>query len=453
MDILKDASATALYGSRAANGVILITTKHGTGGKTKVTYDGYVGYTEPYHLFDMMNATQYIEHKNMAQQNAVANPATAPQFTPILDANGNPVDTNWTDYIYQRGFQQNHAITFSGSTPSTNYFLSVGYTDQDGMIQKNTYKRKNARLNLDHKLNKYISLGTTISYVNSYSEAPNTGSLSGQAFSTAGAGRLAFVFPPMLPAYLNDGSYNISGATIGTLGQPFGNVGYYNPAAIFDLCNYSAETDRIMATLNASIELVKGLVFKTVYGIDNLNVESITFQTPITGDGYSINGYAGNTFNRQNRWTWTNTLSYNLQLSDKFNISLLVGEEEQYTERNSWDAGKRSVSDPFFKTYQGAWVTADNSTGTQYENYFISYFGRVNFNYNKKYFLEVSARRDGFSGLSAGNKFGTFGGASIMWNVSNENFIANGSLGDIFSDIRLKASYGQVGNHVWYWKL
>jgi TonB-linked SusC/RagA family outer membrane protein len=398
MDILKDASATALYGSRAANGVILITTKHGSAGKTKVTYDGNVGFTEPYNIFQTMNATEYIEHKNIAQQNAVANPATAPQFTPILDVNGNQVDTDWTDYIYRKGFQQNHAITFSGASANTNYFLSVGLTDQDGMIQKNSYKRKNARLNLDHKLNKYINLGTTISYVNSYSEAPNTGSLSGQAFSTSGAGRLAFVLPPMLPAYLNDGTYNISGATIGTLGQPFGNVGYYNPAAIFELCNYSAETDRVMATLSASVEPFKGLVFKTVYGIDNLSVESITFQTPITGDGYSINGYSGNTYNRQNRWTWTNTLNYNLQLSDKYNISLLVGEEEQYTERNSWDAGKRSVSDPFFKTYQGAWVTADNNTGTQYENYFISYFGRVNFNYNRKYFVEVSARRDGFSG-------------------------------------------------------
>ena len=446
MDILKDASATALYGSRAANGVILITTKHGTQGKTKVTYDGNVGYTEPYNIFKTMNAAQYIQHKNLAQQNAVANPATAPQFTPILDANGNPVDTDWTDYIYRKGFQQNHAISFSGASATTSYFLSVGLTDQDGMIQKNSYSRKNARLNLDHKLNKFISLGTTISYVNSFSEAPNTGSLSGQAFSTSGAGRLAFVLPPMLPAYLNDGNYNISGATIGTLGQPFGNVGYYNPAAIFELCNYSAETDRIMATFTASIEFVKGLIFKTVYGIDNLNVESITYQSPITGDGYSINGYTGNTFNRQNRWTWTNTLTYNVQLAEKYNISLLAGEEEQYTSRDSWDAGKRSVSDPFFKTYQGAWVTADNNTGTQYENYFISYFGRVNFNYNRKYFLEVSARRDGFSGLSAENKYGTFGGASVMWNISNENFIANGSLGETFTDIRLKASYGRVGN-------
>lgn len=446
MDILKDASATALYGSRAANGVILITTKHGSGGKTKVTYDGNVGYTQPYHLFSMMNAAQYIEHKNLAQQNAVANPATAPQFTSILDGNGDPVDTKWSDYVYRTGFQQNHSLTFSGSSATTNYFLSVGLTDQEGMIKKNSYQRKNVRLNLDHKLNKYVSLGSTISYVNSFSEAPNTGSLSGQAFSTAGAGRLTFVLPPTLPAFLPDGSYNIKGATIGTLGQPFGSVGYYNPAAIFDLCKYTSESDRLLATFSASVEPIKGLTLKTVYGLDNLGVESITFQSPVTGDGYSIGGYAGNTFNRQNRWTWTNTINYSMQLAEKFNFAILAGEEEQYTARNSWDAGKRKVSDPFFKTYQGSWVTADNNTGTQYENYFISYFGRINFNFDKKYFLEVSARRDGFSGLSAGNKYGTFGGASLMWNVSNEDFITNGMLGTIFSDIRLKASYGRVGN-------
>ena len=446
MDILKDASATALYGSRAANGVILITTKHGAGGKTRVTYDGNIGYTEPYHLFDMMNAAQYIEHKNLAQKNAAANPATAPQFTPILDANLNPVDTKWSDYVYRKGFQQNHSITFSGSSATTNYFLSIGLSDQNGMIQKNSYQRKNVRLNLDHKLNKYITLGTTVSYVNSLSEAPNTGSLSGQAYNTGGAGRLTFVLPPTLPAYLPDGTYNISGATIGTLGQPFGSVGYYNPAAIFALCKYTSETDRLMATFNASIEPIKGLIFKTVYGLDNLGVESLTYQTPITGDGYSIGGYADNIFNRQNRWTWTNTMNYSLQIKDKFNIALLVGEEEQYTTRNSWEASKRKISDPFFTTYQGSYVTSDNDTGTQYENYFISYFGRVNFNYDRKYFFEVSARRDGYSGLSAGNKYGNFGGASLMWNVSNEKFIEDGALGKIFSDIRLKGSYGRVGN-------
>lgn len=114
MDILKDASATALYGSRAANGVILITTKRGSGPRTKVTYDGYIGMTEPYHLFKMMNAAQYIEHKNKAWVNLRG--ASAPQFTLVNDENGKPIDTRWSDYIYRTGLQHNHAITMSGST-------------------------------------------------------------------------------------------------------------------------------------------------------------------------------------------------------------------------------------------------------------------------------------------------------------------------------------------------
>ncbi len=218
MDILKDASATALYGSRAANGVILITTKRGSGAKTSVTYDGYVGYTEPYHLFEMMNGAQYLAHKNKALQNA--------NSTLVLknatDANGDIVDTDWADFVYQKGFQQNHAVTFSGATPTTSYFLSVGYTDQDGMIRRSSYTRKNARLNIDHKLNKYISLGANIAYTNGYSESPNTGS----DFSTAGAARLAFVLPPILGPYNNSGSYNLNGAAIGTMGE-LGYRGYH----------------------------------------------------------------------------------------------------------------------------------------------------------------------------------------------------------------------------------
>ena len=200
MDILKDASATALYGSRAANGVILITTKRGSGARTNVTYDGYVGMTEPYHLFEMMNAAQYIEHKNKAWVNLSG--ATAPKFTSVNDANGDPIDTKWADYVYQKGSQHNHAITVSGSTASTSYFLSVGYTDQNGMIKKNTYNRKNARLNLDHKLNKYITLGVNLGYTNGLNKAPVTGS----SFATAGAARLAFVLPPNLGPYKTDGS-------------------------------------------------------------------------------------------------------------------------------------------------------------------------------------------------------------------------------------------------------
>jgi TonB-linked SusC/RagA family outer membrane protein len=455
MEILKDASATAIYGSRAANGVILITTRKGVG-NTKVTYDGYVGFTQAYHLFDVMNAKQWIEHKNLARRNMYIDQgrdpdaATSTYFSLISDPDGpagNYVDTRWADYIYQTGFQQNHAITFSGSTASTSYFLSVGYTDQSGMIQKNTFTRENVRLNLDHKLNKYITLGANFAYVNSKNQAPNTGSLSGQAFNTAGAGRLAFVTAPIIAPYNFDGTYNINGQYIGLMGttQPESRLGYYNPVAVFDLCKYTAETDRILATLTGAVEPLKGLVLKTVFGLDNLYAESITFQTGLTGDGYS-GGYAGNDFRRLNRWTWTNTINFLKTFAEKYNVNLLGGIEEQRTVNNYWGGEMTDVADPFFETYQGSWTTPYLGYGSQGENYYISYFGRVNFNYGQKYFVELSARHDGFSGLAAGHKFGTFGGASAMWNISKEEFVKNSSLGEIFSDMRLKASFGRVGN-------
>ncbi|HUW93791.1 MAG TPA: SusC/RagA family TonB-linked outer membrane protein, partial [Bacteroidales bacterium] len=371
-------------------------------------------------------------------------------FTKISDPNGpagNYVDTKWSDYIYQTGFQQNHAISISGSTATTNYFLSTGFTDQAGMIQNNTFNRKNIRLNLDHKLNKYINVSANFAYVNSMNKAPNTGSLSGQAFNTAGAGRLAFVTSPLVGPYNFDGTYNINGQYIGLMGtsQPESRLGYYNPVPVFDLCNFSAETDRILATLSVIVEPIKGLFLKTVYGMDNLTAESIEFDTPLTGDGYS-GGYAFNGMDKMHRWTWTNTINYLKTIADRYNVSLLAGVEEQRTVRNYWWDEKSDVADPFFTSYQGSWVTAGMGSGSQGENYYLSYFGRANFDFDKKYYLELSVRRDGFSGLSTGNKFGVFGGASVMWNISNESFIKDGSLGEIFSDIRLKGSYGRVGN-------
>lgn len=440
MEILKDASATALYGSRAANGVIIITTKKGSGAKTKVTYDGFAGWTEPYRLFDMMNAEQYLAHKNLAYANA----GSSVVLHQVNDANGNPIETNWADYIYQKGFQQSHAITVSGSSASTSYFLSVGYTNQDGMIKNNFYNRMNARMNVNHKINKYITIGTNFAYTNGYTESPNTGA----NFATSGAARLAFVLPPILSGYLNDGSYNLYAGGIGGMGTGLATgLGYHNPAQIFKTNKHTTESDRILATLSASIEPVKGLILKTVYGIDNLARETTTFWSPIGGDGYGYGGYAYNWSGKDKRWTWTNTANYNMTIRDKMNIGLLAGIEQQRTVGRSWDADKAEVSDPFFETFAGAWTSNYSIPGGVFgENFYSSYFGRVTANWNQKYYIEGSFRRDGYSGLSKSNKWGDFGGASIMWNISNEGFIANSSLANIFSDMRIKVSYGRVGN-------
>jgi TonB-linked SusC/RagA family outer membrane protein len=439
MEILKDASATALYGSRAANGVILITTKRGSGVKTKVTYDGFVGWTEPYRLFDLMNAEQYLEHKNLAYANA----GSSVVLHSVNDADGNPIDTDWAKYVYQKGMQHSHAITVSGSSASTSYFLSVGYTNQDGMIKNNFYNRKNARMNVDHKVNKYLTIGANVAYTNGYTESPNTGS----SFATAGAARLAFVLPPIIGPFLNDGSYNLYSGGIGGMGTGLASgLGYHNPGQIFETNKHTTESDRILATVTASLELVKGLVLKTQYGMDNLARETTTFWSPIGGDGYSYGGYAYNWTGKDNRWTWTNTANYNVTLAERFNIGLLAGLEQQRTVGRSWNATKTGVSDPFFTTFAGSWTTGSVPGGGYGENFYASYFGRISANWDKKYYLEGSFRRDGYSGLSQENKWGNFGGVSFMWNISNEGFIANSGLNDFFSDMRLKLSYGRVGN-------
>jgi len=439
MEILKDASATALYGSRAANGVILITTKRGGGAKTKVTYDGFAGWTEPYRLFPLMNAEQYLEHKNLAYANA----GSTVVLHSVNDADGKPIDTNWADYVYQKGMQQSHAITVSGSSATTSYFMSVGYTDQNGMVKNNFYNRKNARMNVDHKINKYLTIGANVAYTNGYTESPNTGS----SFATAGAARLAFVLPPIIGPKLNDGSWNLYAGGIGGMGTGLAaGLGYHNPGQIFATNKHTTESDRLLATVSASLEPVKGFILKTQYGMDNLARETTTFWSPIGGDGYSYNGYAYNWTGKDKRWTWTNTASYNMTLIERFNISLLAGIEQQRTVGSSWNATKTGVSDPFFTTFAGSWTTGSVPGGGYGENFYESYFGRIAANWDKKYYLEGSFRRDGYSGLSKDNKWGNFGGVSFMWNISNEGFIANSALNEIFSDMRLKLSYGRVGN-------
>lgn len=440
MDILKDASATALYGSRAANGVILITTKHGMMGKTKVTYDGYVGVTQPTHIFEMMNAAQYIEEKNVARVNRYG-PATA-KITQLTDANGNPIDTKWWKDVYQNGLQHGHAITISGATQSTSYFLSVGYSDQHGILKTNEFTRKNARLNIDQKVTKYLKLGANIGYTEGYTTSPVTGA----DYSTAGAARLAFVLPPVIAPKLNDGSWNIDGANgIGNMGEPTGALGYYNPDYILKYNYYNTSTAALIANVYATLNLVKGLELKTQWGLDNVTSNQNQYLNPLQGDGQGTNGDVYFALIKFHRWNWTNTANYSLTLSDKFNIGLLAGMEEQRSISNSWSAEKQNVNDPFFTTYQGSWSLPQMGGGGMSENFYISYFGRATFNFSKKYYLEGSVRRDGFSGLAAGKKFGTFFGASAMWDASKESFVAN-SLGSIFSDLRLKASYGRVGN-------
>jgi TonB-linked SusC/RagA family outer membrane protein len=442
IEILKDASAAAIYGSRASAGVILVTTKRGKAGKGTVTWDSWVGFTEPFKLVDLLDAYQYLEIKN----EGAANAGLAPQFFINQDANGRDINTDWYDHVYQTGMSTSNNLSFSGGTNSTTFYISVGRTDQEGMIQGNTFERTNARLNMDTKVNDWIKVGTIVSYTNSINGAPNTGSVPGQAFGTAGIARLAFVTAPIVAPYNNDGSFNYaSNNQIGRLNN-LQQTGFYNPVFLLKNNRMTSETDQIQASIYANWEPIKGLNLRTTYGIDKLGVEDVLFYSGLHGDGFGNNGTASNTMRNVDRWNWQNTIQYDVLLADKHNISALVGGEQQYTETLGWGATRTVLSDPFFETFQGGYTTINPAGLSQGENYLVSYFGRLNYDFSKKYFATLNVRRDGYSAFAKGKKYGLFYGGAVGYTISEEEFFKNSGIANTLNFLKVKASYGSVGN-------
>ena len=451
-EVLKDASASAIYGSRAAAGVILITTKKGKKGNTKVNYDGWLGYTEPFRLFELLNASQYLEIKNEGLANA-NNPA---RYIGGQYADGTPVDTRWYDHTHQTGFSHNHNLNFSGGSESTSYYLSVGYSQQEGFLKGSAFDRITTRLNLDHQLIKRVKVGTNISYANTENNGPNSGSF-GNGFSIAGLGRLPLVLQPMLSPFVNaegKGSqtkdpgfdYNINSAnTIGGMGNTLA-VSFYNPNFILDNNQQTSSNNHFIGNIYADFEILKGLNFRTTYGLDQLGIENLRFWDRRHGDGFGNGGLATNIYDKLNRWNWQNTLSYNTTIASLHNISLLLGAEDQRTIRDRWGAQRTQISDPFFTTYQGNYTTINPSGNFQTENFLTSLFTRVNYSYANKYFATFNLRRDGFSAFAEGKKFGTFYGGSVGYTISEEDFWKN-SLGSSINHFKLRGSYGVVGNN------
>jgi TonB-linked SusC/RagA family outer membrane protein len=459
IEVLKDASATAIYGSRAAGGVILVTTKKGKTGQSRVSLDSWAGWSQPVRLFDVLNAEQYINIKNEAVRNLNANRIALLQpgnniegFRPTLDPNGNPIDTDWYDYIYRTGFSTSNTLNFSGGTEKTNYYTSVGYTNQKGMLEQNEFRRISARLNLDHKLYKNFTIGTRVGYSNSRNQSPNSGSTADGAFGTGGLGRLPLVLPPNVPAFNPDGTYNTSGAGIGsganldptsTTGAALG-VNYYNPLVDLENNYFTSEGNEIQGSVYASWQIINGLTARTTFGINNILFEDKSFNTSIAGDGFATVGSAAN-YNRINkRWNWQNTVQYDKTLGDNHNFSLLIGNEQQHTQTQRWGASRTGVADPFLTNYQGTFTNIAAAGNFQGENYLLSYFGRVNYDFGKKYLASFNFRRDGYSAWA--KKWGNFYGASLGYIVSEEDFWKNSALGNTVNFLKFTGSYGEVGN-------
>ncbi len=454
IDIAKDAAATAIYGSRAANGVVFITTKRGRAGKAKISYNASVSWVQPYGIPEVMDAQQYTNYKNMAAANNPAvnstNPAAAgyTKFALATDANGKTINTDWSDYIYQTGFSHDHNVNVSGGSDNTTYYFSVGYSDQEGILKKNEFIRKNILFNVDSRVNSWFTVGGKISYSNEQNLASNSsGSLNGEAFGTAGSGRIPMVTAPNVAPYNNDGSYNIENAINSNAVGRMNNsvvIGFYNPVVLLDLNRQNSETNHIQSYVYGQIKPFKWLTLKTLYGIDYLYVDNEIFQNPIHGDGFTATGSATSTYGKYKRWTWTNTAQFDYVINSSHTISALVGNEQDRRTSIGFGLNRQTLSDPAYDVIQAGWVTP-NTSGLAYgENYLLSSFGRFTYDFKKKYYLSGNIRNDEYSAFA--DKASTFWGASAGWDIAKENFWEGVGLSNIFNNFRIRGSYGKVGN-------
>jgi TonB-linked SusC/RagA family outer membrane protein len=454
IDVLKDASAAAIYGSRAANGVMVITTKKGRTGKPKVSYDSWISRSTPYNLPKMLGAEDYMVIKNEALVNA----GKIPGYFPTKNADGSTLITNWYDVAFRPGISHNHNISISGANEATSYYFSTGYSNQNSYIKNNTFDRLATRLNIEHSISKTIKIGANVTYSNGKNVGTNTGAIASNSMSASAynseyitnepLARMTYVLPPNVPVYKADGSYSIqNGISVGygaNVPATIGTINAYNLAMVQALDLNSSENNTLIGNLFGEVNILKNLKLRSSYGINNLNVVNKSFFNPIHGGGASSNGIARNNTTKFYRTDWVNTLLFSPKNTQNHNISILLGNEIIKTTIDGWGAQQTNVTDPSYTTFQGGYSNISAYANVFSENALLSYFSNINYDFKKKYLLSINFRRDGLSALAAGNKYGNFGGGSIGWNLSEENFMKGFS--GIINNLKLRASYGIVGN-------
>jgi len=407
IDVLKDASATAIYGARGANGVILITTKKGKTGFSAITYSFNGGISTVARKLPVFNAERY--RKEVVALGGV-----------LDDLGGN---TDWQDQIFRNAFTQNHNLAVSGGADKFNYFGSFGLQNQEGILKKNDLKRYNGRINLSQKiLNDRVVLEANLSSSNTVNNRPPIQGLIGTALSTN----------PTIPAYNANGTPN-----------QFQNG--LNPLTLLDLEKDVTTINRVLGNLSATITIIKGLEYKLNYGIDNStstrDLQSLPNLVPLRLGGLA-------TINNNNRNSLIeNYVTYNKTIGNH-KFTLLGGHSFQkiFVQGRNFSISRfpNSNVEPIYNPGLGQELTLANNRpgGYAFINELQSFFGRVNYQFKNRYLLTATVRADGSSKFGDNNKYGTFPSFSAAWIVSEENFMQNMP----FTNLKLRAGWGRTGN-------
>lgn len=437
ISVLKDAQATSIYGSRGANGVIVITTKKGRIGKTKFNFDAEVGANKRADLppnARFLNATEYITLLKEGIVNAGGNQSDVDFYTDLFGGN-NGINTDWTQVINRTGLQQNYNLSASGGDNKNQFYVSGGYFTQQATVIGSDFKRYSFRTNYKHIASDKLSFTVNLTGSNAIQHAPNNGG----NFSNP-VGSLPFLRPTVSP-YNDDGSLNIN--TDGN--DPKSITGQYNPLYIAKYDKYSNNTTLIQGSVGAEYAILKNLKFTSRFGIDYNQIEEVSFYNQFHGDGNGLGGLLQTNNSRFFNWINTNQLNYNGSFGPGKTIRLdaHVGYEVQKSKTYTvYQAGQGfPPNNQLYYGVNSATPYGASSDGSDYD--FAGLYSSVNLSYENKYILSGSFRRDGSSRFSQNNLYGNFWSVGGAWNIDKENFFDNIHF---VSGLKLRGSYGTSGN-------
>ncbi|HAS43772.1 MAG TPA: SusC/RagA family TonB-linked outer membrane protein [Microscillaceae bacterium] len=422
IEVLKDASAAAIYGARASNGVILITTKRGKTGKPQISINYYRGTTRPTNTLDMLNGDQYTQMWNDAIDNRGL--AASLKFDP-----NNVQNTDFIDLVTRTGQIQEINASVSGGNQNTKYYISAAYADANGYIERNEQQRFNLRLNLDQKISEKVSMSLGIA------PSRSTSFRVGEENAVGAPWTYAHLYYPNVAAFNADGSVNLDNSP-NILGQ-FPGTPISNQLGQ----DFNSTLTQVIANLSLNYQILPFLSAQTKVAIESFQIDETRKFADNTTDGFGT-GLA-DAFNSQSfNYTWTNTVNYN-QVFGKHKVSGLLGAEIQKSITTTLFAEGNEFPDNRLKTLNAASATTD-SDGTGTEFTFAGIFTRLNYSFADKYIVSLTARYDGSSRFGFKNRYGFFPAASFGWVASQESFMSG--IKNVVSFLKLRASYGLTGN-------
>ncbi|MFP7655712.1 SusC/RagA family TonB-linked outer membrane protein [Chryseobacterium proteolyticum] len=436
IEILKDGAAAAIYGSRAANGVMIITTKKGKKGRFQLDYNTYTGIAQVVKQFDLLQTPEFLTISNEKRTNAGRSPW----------AFGSQYNTDWQRAVLRSATQTDHNISLQGGLGKGSYFGSVGYTKQDGIILSNGMERFTARFNINQEVNDWLKVGANIGVTRTEYDALNSG-----VNSLSGAMANSLRQLPNTPIYREGGpfGYNIDVVGTNTITGKGENTEYVannlpNIVYIMNTNRLQSRVLRVLGDVFGEVKILPFLTYKLQMSIDRSQNEGLLYWNAFHGDGRGSNGRIQNNNTTLERYNIQNILNFNKSFGDH-KVGVTLVNEYQKENQNTFFGGGTDLGDSYFSTnvVTGTYGTP-LSGGGRTEFALISYLARFNYDFGKRYFFQGVIRRDELSSLPRGGRVGYFPGASLGWNVSNESFFEKARM--YVNELKLRASYGRVGN-------